>query len=187
MDKHKNAPKRRKIGERPKYAYQAGDSVGRRELHYVMKQFARYIETVTLKRDDENFDGSDTRPRNIAVMMILNKVSRSSMNGGARKAYDKAKRHKPEFILIAESQIDCKDVITAFSECCTTKQHLNKVDDYDFSWIKPDEATGLIQVAIDKFIEKEKKKRQSWNTKNQVSLEEIQDSVVDNGVGTIFK
>ena len=109
------------------------------------------------------------------------------MNGGARKAYDKAKRHKPEFILIAESQIDCKDVITAFSECCTTKQHLNKADDYDFSWIKPDEATGLIQVAIDKFIEKEKKKRQSWNTKNQVSLEEIQDSVVENGVGTIFK
>ena len=185
IDKEKSVHKRRKIGERPQFAYQAGDSVGRRELHLVMKQFGRYIDTVTLKRDDANLDG-DKRPRNIAVMMVLNKVSQSSMNGGARKANDKAKRNKPEFILLAESQLDCKDVITAFSECCTTKQHLNKKDDYDFSWIKPDEITGKIRVTVDNFIEEEKKKRQSWNTK-PISLEEIQDSIAQDGVGTVIE
>ena len=67
-----------------------------------MKQFARYNDTVTTNRDDDD-ENEGKKPRNIAIMMVLNEVSETSMNGGGAKEKGCAKRRKPEFLLLSDN------------------------------------------------------------------------------------
>jgi len=60
-------------------------------------------------------------PRRMAVMMVLNEVSPTSMNGGGAKVRS-VKRSKPEFLLVSDNRKDCKKVMGAFCECFSSNQ-----------------------------------------------------------------
>ena len=126
--------KKRKKGERPQYSYQSGDKIGRKCFFEALKYFGIYSDSVTLERDwDESEDTSNKnertnegKPRNMAVMMVLNEVAESSMNGGGAREKSHAKRGKPHFFLVSDNRPDCLKVLTAFKEIFSRNENENK-------------------------------------------------------------
>ena len=117
--------KKRKLGEKPEFVYQAGDGTSYSMLHQLMKAYGKYNDTVTM-----DSDGEGNKSRNIAVLMVLNEVSETSMNGGGSKDFDCARREKPEFLLFSNNKKDCKKVMSAFSDIYTTDKEKNKKEWY---------------------------------------------------------
>ena len=149
-----------------------------------MKQFASFSDTVTIDESNEK-EINDGMPRNVAVMMILNEVADSSMNGGGAKEKTFARKSKPQFILISDSRQNCKKVMCAFSEIFTTKvESTNKKNKYEVTLLQQDETSGLLKESVDKFIEQGLKRRVSVSTK-PVTLEAVQNKLSEN-VGGIM-
>ena len=96
--RRENKYKKRMRGKKPQFAFQAGDVLARKELRTTLSQFATFSDTVTLEKDiDENGEEDQSKPRNVGLMMILNEVAETSVNGGGAREKCKAKRSKPEF------------------------------------------------------------------------------------------
>ena len=132
------AAKRRKVGQRPKISYQAGDTIGWTLLHQAMAKSSKHSDSVTMDMmtKDGGCDNNKYNPRNIDIMMVLNDVSETSMNREGAKEKGCAKRRKPEFLLLSENKMGCKKFMTVFSEIFTTNQEKNKKDNYDLLWFK---------------------------------------------------
>ena len=131
-----------------------------------MKQFAKYSDTVTIKRGEDEC----VKPRNIALMMVLNDVEESSMNGGGAKEKGCAKRCKPEFLLLSDNKKDCKKIMSVFSEIFTTKENMNKKDNYDFHWFQQHE-DGSIATAVNNYVNEKKKERENGRAKVIMTLD----------------
>ena len=162
--------KKRKVGIKPQFAYQAGDSVSYGMLHQLMRAYGKYNDTVTMDSEKGN-----TKPRNIAVLMVLNEVSETSMNGGGPREYACAKRDKPEFLLFSNNKQDCKKVMSAFSDIHTTNAQKNKKEKYNHHWFQQNEETRSILPCIDDHIKARKKQRENGTSKRIVTLETIQE------------
>lgn len=179
--------KKRKVGTRPQFAYQAGDAVGCKLLHQTMRQFARYTDTVTMDEtaiDNENENkNSGNKPKNMAVMMVLNEVSETSMNGGGAKEKGNARRSKPEFIILSDNKNDCKKILKVFGDIFTRDEEKNKKENYELNFCQKDEDTGLMSTSVNMYIENKRKKRESGKARKPVTLETIEEEIDEQELG----
>ena len=132
-------------------------------------------DTLTYDKKGDELEQTNI-PRNRAVMMVLNEVTQSNVNGGGSRHNSKAKRAKPEFILVADSQRECKEIITAFSDVFTTSVQSNKRDKYDVVTLTRDEQSGKLETTVSDFIAKEVKQREGVSRKH-VDIGDIQNNL----------
>ena len=179
-NKKKNEDKKKRAkGSRPQFAYQAGDMMGRRALQKAIKEFAIFSDLVTLRRQNERLGDSDDeeadmKPKNAAVMMIMNEVAQTSISGGGPRERGVSRRAKPEFILISDNMKDCKRIMTAFGEIVTNDEAVNKKDNYDWNWLHQHKETGLLVTSVDAFVAREIEMRASGRNQKLVTLNQIQ-------------
>ena len=179
--------KKRKKGERPQYLYQAGDKVGRKSFFDALKCFGVFSDSTTIERSDENEMNlnEEEGPRNMAVMMVLNEVSDSSMNGGGAREKCQAKRSKPQFFLVSDNKPDCFKVLTAFKEIFSRDEKENKKDKYELNWLKQDKKSGLLATTIETYIKDKKTSRASCKGQKIVTLEQIEEEIDENLSSTL--
>ena len=158
---------------RPKLAYQAGDVISQKCLFQTIKQFAKYNDTLTLRRDGDG--ANDNKPRNMAVMMVLNEVGESSLNGGGARQKASAKRNIPEFIILLDDKKYCKKIIKAFSDIFTTNEAKNKKENYTLHFFQPDETTGLMWTSVNNFVEAKQKARENGKAKSTATMDTIEE------------
>ena len=183
----KAAKKPRKRGVRPQFAYQAGDTVGKKAFFDVLKYFGIFSDTVTMIEKDcsnarkgslpNNKNINDGKPRNMAVMMILNEVVETSMNGGGSREKMRSRRVKPEFVLVSDNKADCFKVLTAFKNIFSRDEKENKKENYDLKWFQRDEESGLLTTTLERHIGDDKKKRSSGKKQKVVTLESIEKEI----------
>ena len=71
----------------------------------------------------------------------------------------------------------------AFEEIFTNNETVNKMDNYDWTWLHQDEKAGLLATSVDAFITKEIERR-SRNCRNQMlvaSSSQIQEEKEEDG------
>ena len=124
---------------------------------------------------------NEGKPRNIAVLLVLNEVAHSSMNGGGAREKRRARWSKPEFVLVCDRKSDCFKVLTAFKQIFSRDERENKKECYDLALFEHDEASGNLTPALEKLMSKYKRERSNGKNQKTVTLEQI-DEEVDNGL-----
>ena len=125
-------------------------------------------------------------PRHTAVMMLLNEVADSSVNGGGGRDKSFAKRSKPQFILLSISNEDCRKIVSAFCTIFTRDKASNEAEKYDVFWLNPDKDSGLLQTSVDDHLKKEKQKREKGARRSTGSVEEAYEKIVENDTVRTF-
>ena len=154
-----------------------------------MKCIAKFSDTVTI--DGKERDGgrrNDGIPRQMVVTMILNQIALNSIDGGVVSA-DSLKREKPEFILLANSKADCKQVVTAFNSIFATRDP-NKCekDNYDVTFLHAGQANdNILSTAVTNHIKEVKNKRSSLSRKPLSVNTIMQNQLQSNNAGVIEK
>ena len=171
--------KRNIMGTRPQFTYQSGDMMAKRAFFSALKKFARFSDTVTMSRRSEK-ENAVEKPRNMTLMMTLNEVPESSMNGGGAREKNFGRRLKPEFILVCDNKQDCFKILKAFKAIFSRDENENKKDDYDWTWFQSDESTDLLSTAIKKYIEDEMKKRGNFRPRKTVTLDQVENGIPEN-------
>ena len=187
-----NEWRKRSNGQRPQYAYQAGDATGRKALNQTIKYFGKFSDSVTLRREKQKFGDSDDKeddmkPRNAALMMVMSEVAASSTSGGGPREKGVSRREKPEFLLVSDNMKDCKRIVTAFSEILTSDAASNKKNNFEWKWLHQDEKSGLLSTSIESFIAEEASTRASGRNQRVVTLEQMQEEEVDKDFGSLLE
>lgn len=126
-------------------------------------------------------------PKQIAVMMVLNEVEDTPVNGGGRlnQDSDSCRRKKPQFLLVTDSRPNCKIIIDAFTSVFSTNDNENKKGLYDYHIMQRDVKTGLLYPSVENFIKGTKSVRKGVS-KKQESLEVVQNDVCEKKLGSIL-
>jgi hypothetical protein len=173
-----NKSKKRKVGDRPKQCYQAGDMCGRKVMFQTLKQVATLSDTITIEQSSHR---EQRIPRNMVVTMILNEVRASSINGGGTRKANRMRKDKPEFILVCDNQDDCKVVLDTFSDIFTRDIDSNKKELYDLVILTKSAKDGKLKTAVEDYVKEEMEKRSIFKS---IDLNSIQSKLSDAGVGS---
>ena len=181
--------KRNIFGVRPQFTYQSGDALGRKAFFSALRKSGKFSDTKTMSRSESGKEQSKSKagnremPRNMSLMMTLNEVAKSSMNGGGAIEKNWGQRLRPEFILACDNRQDCFKILNAFKDIFSRDLNENKEDNYDLTWLKSDKGTNLLSTTLEKYILNETKKRSNSKAKKTISLEQVEKGENNEGKG----
>ena len=110
-------------------------------------------------------------PRQMVVTMILNEVNHAAVDGGPVGRYN-VRREKPEFLLVTNSQADCKKVVDTFHSIFTRDRSKCKKESYDVTFLHSDNVDNKLSTSVDNHISSFKTERRTVSRKN-TSIESI--------------